>query len=156
MKSWLIYGGMALAGFALFGKDKLTGITSVGQKIQPKIKGIKNLKFGSGGITFNIDLELVNPTPVDLDVSSGNLVSLDKIQFFSKNGVLLGESTPNLKSIEVPANSGVVLTGIPVQISSTNVAELFSAVSAFASGGTSPLAYKLFFGALGKQFEINA
>jgi len=156
MKSWLIYGGMALAGFAIFGKDKLTGIAGVGKKIQPKIKGIKNIKFGGNGITFNLDLELVNPTPVDLNVSAGNFISLDKIQFFSKNGVLLGESLPNLSEIEVPANSGIVLTGIPVQISTTNVAELFSAVSAFAGGGTSPLAYKLFFGALGKQFEVNA
>ena len=156
MKNILIFGGMAIAGFALFGRNKLTDIVSVGEKIQPNIKRIKNIKFGGSGITFNIDLALFNPTPVALDVSTGNFISLDKIQFFSKKGTLLGESLPGLDSIEVPASSGIVLTGIPVQISTTNVGELFSAVSAFATGGPAPLNYKLFFGALGKQFEINA
>lgn len=155
MKNYLLFGGLALAGFTLFGKKKLTGISQVAQQLEVKVKGIKNLKVTFSAIHFNVSIELFNPTDQDLTVHTGKMLTLRSIRFYDQSGKFIGESFPNLNNIEIPAKSGINLTSIPTTINLKNIDAAFNSLVNNALNQQA-MKYEMNFEAFGKNFIVNA
>ena len=156
MYKLLIYGGAALAGLALLGKNKASTLGYVIDKLDVSVKKMRNIKL-SGLTVLNliVDVQLYNPTAENLTLTAGKVVRLVKMEFYDTTGRFLGESYPNIDGIEIPARSGLTLTGIPVKLNLQNADALINAALSSAMSESS-LNYKLTFEALGQSFTINA
>ncbi|MGB5941251.1 MAG: hypothetical protein WBG71_00050 [Leeuwenhoekiella sp.] len=153
MKKLILYGGLAVAALSFFGKNKISGLGDAIGALQVKFKRFSNMNFKSG-IRFDADVVLLNPTPVDIGLGVGNMVTLSKIVFKDVHGRVLGTSFPNITAIEIPARNGVELEGIPVQLDGDNINNIIK--SLFGKGlNPESLKYDLVFTALGQEFTVN-
>lgn len=155
MYKLFIYGGMALAGLTLFGKNKISGIAAVAEQLDVSVNKIRQPKIIGNTISLLVDMDIYNPTDQSLTISSGKVLTLKSIRFYDVAGKFLGEAYPNLSGIEVAAKNGRTITNIPAVISLQNVDALFNTmIDTFL--GQRQLNYQLTFEALGKSFTINA
>ena len=58
---------------------------------------------------------MVNPTQVNFDANIV-AVTLKRILFYDKRNMLFGSSEVNINSINIPANSNIILKEIPVKL----------------------------------------
>lgn len=116
---------LTVAGY--FGKKKITDITSLKDKIQFQIAAFRNVKFQNGKVVLDVDVTVINPTDIALDVPGNNLV-LKTLHFFSKSGVKLGDANANTSDLALPAKSSRLVTNVPVMIDLNAVGNSFSEV----------------------------
>jgi hypothetical protein len=134
MRSKLILTAAAIAagGFLYFGKGKYDNYAKVFTGLKFKIKSIKKINMSSGIIGFDIDIEILNPSPTSLDVP-GKQILLKKIHFYSKSGAYLGVAVPNISDISIPANGSRLITNIPVKVSLKTIGESFTEILGIVS-----------------------
>ncbi|WP_417885346.1 hypothetical protein [Zunongwangia sp.] len=153
-KNLLTIGGIALAASWYFGKDKIKNLAQSVQGIDFNLKSLHNLNFdGNGGATLKADVEIVNPSPIDLSIP-GNLINIKQIDFFTKSGKRLGTAYTNLNNITIPANGTKTLQNIPVQIA---ISQAFSNINEILdiAGNTGNLKIVPTVQAFGKEFTIG-
>lgn len=156
MIKYLLIGGAALGGLALLTKDKVTGIAAVAKELKVSVTKLKNIKLaGLQALNLTIDLQVFNPTPQNLTISTGKVLTLSKIRFFDRTGKFLGESYPQVSGIEIPAQSGLTVSNIPVVINLQNAGAVLNTLVDTALS-QSQLQYELTFEGLGQTFTINA
>jgi hypothetical protein len=111
-------GIVAVVGYFLLG-NKIKKIIEQFQfvKVYPVAFKKFDVKWNDGVpfVTFLLDLKMVNPTQVNFDANIV-AVTLKRILFYDKRNMLFGSSEVNINSINIPANSSIVLKEIPVKL----------------------------------------
>jgi len=153
IKTVLSLGALAATGIAVFSKGKYGEYKNVINSLQFKIEKIKKVSF-QNGVTFDVDINIINPTNTAIDVPGKQLV-IKSIQFFAKNGNKLGVAQPNLSNIQLPANGSRLITNIPVQLSLSEIGENFSEILDIASNPKN-IILSLEVEAFGQAFTINS
>ena len=153
-KAILLVGAVAAGASLLFGKTTFDKYRGVMDKMQFRIKGIKGVDLKSDGLYFNLDMELINPTNVAIDIP-GEQVVVKTLHFYSPSGVKLGIAQPNISDISMPANGSRLITNIPVNISLANVGSSFNELISIA---TNPEQLKITadLEAFGNSFSVQA
>ncbi len=148
----LLIGGVAF-GAMYFGKQKVTEIKNVVDALLLRVNGIRNFQIETTGVNFDIDLDITNPTKEGLHLSTGNLVTLKRLLFYSESGQFIGESFPNLSGIEIPARGSMNIPNLSTSIDISNIGNLFnSAIGIFID--PSKLNVKAELESLGKTYTI--
>lgn len=111
-------GIVAVVGYFLLG-NKIKKIIEQFQfvKVYPVAFKKFDVKWNDGVpfVTFLLDLKMVNPTQVNFDANIV-AVTLKRILFYDKRNMLFGSSEVNSSSINIPANSNIILKEIPVKL----------------------------------------
>ena len=111
-------GIVAVVGYFLLG-NKIKKIIEQFQfvKVYPVAFKKFDVKWNDGipFVTFLLDLKMVNPTQVNFDANIV-AVTLKRILFYDKRNMLFGSSEVNINSINIPANSNIILKEIPVKL----------------------------------------
>ncbi len=153
MKNLLLLGGVALVAVSYYGKRKVTEIRNVIDSLILGVSGIHNFNFAAGNLTFDIDLKIANPTNQALNVQTGNLITVKRLLFYSQKGDFIGESFPNLSSIEIPAHGSISIKNLATQINTSNLGNLINnALSIFTDANN--LQVKAEIESLGKIYMI--
>lgn len=109
-------GFMAVGGYFLL-KDKATKLSEQFKNVFIFPVAFKKLdaKWNDGKpyITFKLDLKFSNPTPENFN-ANGLVITLKRVLFYDKNNTFLGGSNININTLNIPANSSIVLPNIPI------------------------------------------
>ena len=112
VKTILLVSAAAIGSGIVFGKNKVNRYKEVLEKMEVNPKGVRNFKLQGSSLAFDIDVELVNPTGIPVDIP-GNLITVKNLHFFTATGKKLGTATPNVAQISLPANGSRLITNIP-------------------------------------------
>lgn len=136
MKRALVYIGIAAAGIAYIGRNRLGIVSNDLKEIQVRVSSIKVKGFNLQSINLLATVGITNPTGRDININSLGLVTLDKIEFFDKQGQFLGVGYPNITSLNVPAQDTIEVTNVPLQISVKNIGPVINTlIAAFTNTG---------------------
>ncbi len=126
MKKILVVGGIFALAATYFGKQKVTEIRNVIDKLLMRVNGIHNFKMDTAGVRFEINLNITNPTNQALSLVTGNMITLKRLLFYSNTGEFIGESYPNLTGIEIPANGNINIPNLKTSIKTANFGNLIN------------------------------
>lgn len=154
IKSILAVAAVAVGSSIFFGKNKYDQYSQVLNNLQFKLKNLKNISFNGGKVVFDVDIELINPTPVAIDIPGEKLV-VKKLHFYTNTGKPLGIALPNLSNIEMPANGSRTITNIPVKLSLAEIGNSFSEILNIVLD-PKQLKISADLQAFGKSFSVNA
>lgn len=104
---------------SIYGYNKAMKLKSIFEKITISPTGFRNLSVALDKITFNVDVEMFNPSEDNFDVS-GYVVKLERLNFFY-NGKYLATAKPQLSEISIPANNRIRINNIPVVLPTASV-----------------------------------
>ncbi|GAA4274956.1 hypothetical protein U6A24_12590 [Aquimarina gracilis] len=153
MKKLLLLGGAAFLASTYFGKQKITEIRNVIDSLILRVNGIRNFKFDLTGLNFDIDLNITNPTTENLNLQTGNMITLRRLLFYTDQGEFIGQSFPNLTGIEIPANGTINIANLRTHIDTGNIGTLINnAIGLFID--PSKLQVKAEIESLGKLYTI--
>lgn len=129
--------GIVAVAINLF-KNKAQQLVSRFDEITVIPVGFKNLngKWNNGKpyISFNIDLNFINPTQTKFN-ADGVILTLKKLVFYDKNGIYLGETALNMSSLNIPAKSSTVVRNVPISLDLQT--SLMNAIEIINNGGFS-------------------
>lgn len=125
---WIV-GALGLLAVSALGAKKGMGIKSVAEQLQIKLKSIRNLQVFGSGLNIQVDIDIINPTSVPLDITTGGLVSISRIFIYDKNRNLVATATPNLSNISIGPQSSFTLDRVPVSSSFGNILNVLLAGS---------------------------
>ncbi len=150
----LILGAAALAvgGSLYFGKGKYDKYNTVLENLEFNLKNLKKINLFSGNITFEVDIELINPTNIAVDIP-GNQILLKNLHFYAPSGTYLGVANPNVSNIQMPANGSRIITNIPVSLSLATIGRSFTEILGIVSNPDT-LQIKADLDAFGKSFTV--
>ena len=153
-KAILLATAVAVGSSMYFGKKKIGGYMAVLEQMDFNIKGVKNLKLQGSHLAFDIDIELVNPTNIAVQIP-GDRITVRNLHFFTATGKRLGYATPNIADISMPANGSRIITNIPAVFDLVAIGSSFSeAVEIALSPETMLVAADLV--AFGQSFTVTS
>lgn len=154
IKAILGLSALAVGGSIYLGRNKYNDYMTVLENLEFNMKSVRGVKLSGTNIVFIVDMELVNPTPIAVNIP-GKSILVKTIHFYTPNNVYLGVSHPNVSEITMPANGTRLITGIPVTLSLTSIA---SSVSEIISIVSNPdlLKTKTDLVAFGQNFSVNS
>lgn len=117
----LVFGAIALATASFFSIRKYNAAKTVVENLKVKIFSISNVNFQLPDVSFDVVLEIINPTNIDFGATLSSKITISSLRAISSNGLLIGEANSNLYSIQLPANSSVNLPKINVKIDGENM-----------------------------------
>lgn len=132
IKTLLMVSAAAVGGSLLIGGRKVGQYKDVLSSLQFNVKNVSGIKFQSGNVVFNTDVEIVNPTNTAIDIP-GNLLTVKTIHFFTPSNNKIGIAHPNVSNIQLPANGRKILTNVPTTVDLAMVGKSFSEVIALVT-----------------------
>jgi hypothetical protein len=143
-----------LAFLALFGYNKMNELKQAFQELKIKPIGLKNLKVQLTRTTFNLSIEISNPTNVDINLNAFGVANFKRIMFYM-NGKYLAMSSPNIISISIPNASRLVIQDLPVEISNSVLLQNLSTTSLNMDALMNALQVKAVVEVNGKEYLIE-
>ncbi|PWA09510.1 hypothetical protein [Flavobacterium laiguense] len=127
--------GLVVVAISLF-KNKAQQVVSQFSEIAIIPIGVKNFngKWNNGkpNVSFNIDLNFINPTPTAFSVD-GVVLTLKKLVFYDQNGIYIGETNLNMSSLSIAAKSSTAVRNVPISLDLQTT--LMNAITIVNSGG---------------------
>ena len=121
LKKVLIASGIALAGMAFLGYQKVQNLKSVFDRMTIRPSGLSNIKvIGLSTLRFDLSIKITNPTNEAFSVSGISLATFKRIMVYRK-GEYLGMATINLGEIEIPAGQTIEIKNVPFEAATINV-----------------------------------
>lgn len=127
MKKIFVYSAVGYSLYHLLSKGKQ--VVQAYKNIETKVVGVRNVKAGISTFTMDIDVLVSNTGGVSIDVNTGGLVTLTKVNLFSAKGTLIGTSTPGATNLNIPANGSQLIKNIPTSINSAYVLEALTDIN---------------------------
>ncbi|WP_121667286.1 hypothetical protein [Mesonia aquimarina] len=147
--------GLIVGGLAYYvGRTKFDEYSQTFDKMSVEFLGLQNVKIKNGGLEFETDLKLKNASQKPLDFDSNKNIVLKKIRFFSLDNQYIGEATPNISAISVPANGSAKLENIPTYLPLSDFGGIITNALNIVKG--EKLNLQIIVEALGKNYTINA
>lgn len=125
VKTILLVSAAAVGSSIYFGNKKAGRYMAVLERMEVNPKGVKNFKLQGSALMFDIDVELVNPTNIAVNIP-GNLITVKNLHFFTASGRKLGTASPNVSKISLPANGSRLITNIPAVFDLKAIGSSFS------------------------------
>lgn len=121
MKKLAIYSaiGYGLYYFFLKGKKAVTAYNN----LKANVVSARNLKAGISQFTLDIDVLLKNTGTTPIDINTGGLATLKRVNLISPKGTLIGYSTPGAVRLNIPAGGTQLIQNIPTHINTGYVLE---------------------------------
>ena len=121
-KHLLIGGGVLLAITSIFGGRKALRVHNVAKQLQFQLRGVTKFpKFRGALAESAINLAIINPTGIPLDVNTGGLVTLKRVRIYNREGRLTAVATPNLSNISIPALGETLLRNVTIESNVLNL-----------------------------------
>lgn len=127
MKKLAIYGAVGYGLYYFYTKGK-AAITAY-QNLQTKVVAARNLKPGISQFSLVVDVLVTNTGTTPIDINTGGLATLKKVNLYSAKGTLIGYSTPGTTSLNIPAGGSQLITNIPTVINNAYVLEALGDIS---------------------------
>lgn len=121
MKKLAIYAAVGYGLYYFFGKGKAA--YNAYKNIKTQVVSARNLKPGVSEFTLDIDVLVSNTGTTPIDLNTGGLATLKKVNLFSTKGTLIGYSTPGAIALNIPAGQSQLLKNIPTVINTAYVLE---------------------------------
>ena len=99
------------------------------KSVTAKVVNATNVKAGTAGISFNMDLLLTNPSDQEINLNGNNIVKLQGATFSIPNGQNIGSANFSTSEISLPPKGSQTITGIPVTIPAQNPMALLQAIT---------------------------
>jgi hypothetical protein len=147
----LLLSGLAIAGISIWGYQKVKKLQAIFEKMTIQPIGFSNVNVSFERIKFNIDVEIVNPTNDDFDVTGSHFANLNKLLIFYK-GTYIATADTKFTSVSVPHKNSIVFQNIPVEVSTKTA---FNNVLNFLTFTTDDITIKGVVSILGNEYTIN-
>ena len=121
MKKLAIYAGIGYGLYYLFNKGKAA--IAAYNNLKTQVVSARNLKPGISQFTLEIDVLVTNNGTTPIDINTGGLATLKKVNLYSAKGTLIGFSTPGATSLNIPAGGSQRINNIPTVINTAYVLE---------------------------------
>lgn len=138
LRSIAVGVGISLVTGLILGKNKLNQAKSVVNNLKIKLTKINSIEPIEKAVLINIDLRLENHSNVDFSADTGSLISLKKVQFFNKQGVLLGEAEKHINNIILVPYGNQEITNIDLIIPTKNIGALIQQLFSTNAGDLVP------------------
>lgn len=156
-KKLLLVSGFAFTMLMLFGSKKYNTAKEVLGKIKFRLKNVSNFKFDLPKISFDADIELINPTNIEFGATVSSKIAIKRIRVYTKGGLFIGNANTNLFEVFLPANSSYSLPTTTVDLEGLNALNEFMANSgAYLDNDFSNLVLKIDIEAFGNIITIDA
>lgn len=110
--------GLVLGGVFLSVRNKVMKIVNdyenALKSLKIKLNTIEDLNISSSNLTGRVTLNITNPTTTDLGLDINSFVVLRKLFFYTQSGLYIGDATPNISRVSLPANTTIQTSTIPV------------------------------------------
>lgn len=157
MKKAITFGLLTIGAIAAFGYKKTLDAKQVLDSLVVRIADIKNVRIINGGLLVDLKVELQNLSIASFSAQFGSLLLIKEIRIYNLDGFLLGKTTVNISSIDIPANSSIYLDNLQTKIILKDAAsEFFTNFNTLVAKDFSTLTYQIDIEVLGRIFTINA
>lgn len=134
MKKALAIAAFAVAGLAVFGRQKAVDVSRAIKGLRVGVKGIRNISIKGNGINFDLDLSITNTTTIPLGIQTGGAVTLSRLIFKDRQDNAIGESFPNISQIQIAPGETLRLSDIPTVVAVKNIGPALNvAINAFSN-----------------------
>ncbi|HRB72446.1 hypothetical protein [Flavobacterium sp. UBA4197] len=130
LKNVLIVTGLTVVGFSLVGWNKAKNLAKVFSKMNIYPAGFRGLSIESESIKFRMDVGFINPTDEDFNINV-YATKLKRINIFYGTKYL-ATAYPDLTSISVPAQNGLVINDITCEVPKTAILSIIPHILNFA------------------------
>lgn len=117
---------VGLATTYVLGRMKYDQVKDIAKSLSFRIDRINDIKFNFGNITLNVDVILKNNSNLSFSLDTGSLISLKKVQFFTKKGIKLGEAEKHIDNIVLFPNNSTIIEDVDVIVDTSNVGGVLS------------------------------
>lgn len=124
MKKLAIYAGIGYGLYYFFTKGKAA--LNAYNNLKTKVVDARNLKVNLPDSTMEIDVIVTNTGNTPIDINTGGLANLKKVNLYSAKGTLIGFSTPGTTSLNIPAGGSQRINNIPTVMKTAYVLEALS------------------------------
>lgn len=124
MKPIVVVLGIAAASLSAFAWKKKKDFSKVIEKLTWDIHDIKNLRFKSGKLLFDMDIAFHNNTPFEFTFDTAGLIYLRRVNVMYK-GKLMGVAMSNTTKFDLFPWGNFLVTGVQVEV---QLAELISQI----------------------------
>lgn len=121
MKKLAIYAAVGYGLYYFYTKGK-QGYNAY-KNLKTKVVAARNLKLGLQNFKMDIDVLLTNAGPEPININTGGLAKLKKVNLYSPQGTLIGYSTPGTTSLNIEAGGKQLIKNIPTVIQTAYVLE---------------------------------
>lgn len=130
MKKVLAISALVIGGLIAYGSNKASQITGVLSGLKIRVQSIRNIGFdlATQSVRFNVDVQLTNPDSMPLTINSAGAATLTRIVYHDSQNNLIGESFPDLTSINIPAYQSIIVPNVPTQIPIANTGLAVNAI----------------------------
>lgn len=143
--------GVLVAGGAFYSYRKVQDLKEVFENLEIKPDKIYDFKIGLLALNFKLRIKLINPTEKNCTVFGGKFLTLKQINVYRKDD-LIASVEANISQIEIPANSLIKISDIPVAVSSSVVLEQLMTIESFS---TEEITVQAVVNFLGKDYIIE-
>jgi hypothetical protein len=127
MKKLAIYAAVGYGLYYFYTKGKKA--YAAYQNLKTKVVAARNLKPGLENFKMDIDVLLVNTGQEAINIDTGGIATLKKVNLYSAKGTLIGFSTPGATSLNIEAGGQQLLKNIPTVIKTSYVLEALGDIS---------------------------
>lgn len=155
-KHTLILGGLLLtAGIAYGFKKKVDQTMLAAESFDIIPMGLpKNLRISNMKLMFNIDIKIINKSPIHVDVSGFNLAKLKALHIYYK-GIKLASANVELDQLNLNSGTGVEIKNLPIEISLAEILQTApQLIPAYQNNQSINFDYGATIDVLGQQYEI--
>jgi len=122
MKKLAIYAAAGCYGlYYFFGKGKQA--YTAYKNLKTQIVAARNLKAGVSQFKMDVDILATNTGTTPIDINTGGLAKLKKVNLYSAKGMIIGQSTPVAIVLNIPAGGQQLITNVPTSINTNYVLE---------------------------------
>ena len=130
-KNVLIGVGLFFGVMVAIGYRRAKQLQAVLEAMQIKVTKLSNFKPQFLELSFDLDITLTNPTGIDFSVSSKSVAVLKQIKVYRK-GHYIGTATLNMVTIEIPAQSSIVIEKVPFRVATASVLKNLITIEGFS------------------------
>ncbi len=109
-------GILALSIFGIYNYRKFVAAQTVVNNLEVEISSINGINFQLPSVSFNVVFKLINPTSINFGATLSSKIYLKKVSIFSTENEFIGEANTNVSSIDLPAQSSMLLPSVNLDV----------------------------------------
>ena len=121
MKKTLLYIGLGILAIASFGGFQINKVKNIVDNIKFKLDRVNALNFLGNIINLNVNIKVVNNSNNAFSVNTGNVIALNKLEFFTDTGVKFAEATKQVNNINLQPNGFININDVDVVVDTRNI-----------------------------------
>jgi len=116
MKNILVLTSIGLLGLVAYGRNKAKKVENIASNLKFQMHKINKVGFSGNAMNLNLDLKLTNNTDSSFNVSTGNFITLNKLEFFNRNGDKVAEANKIISNITLTPFGVTIIENVDVSV----------------------------------------